>query len=70
MRAVGPGDLVTFNQPPKDFVDHLRRLQRRAVPGDIRPGHAAQFAVDQRHQLFQSRSIAVAPGLEQLGEGW
>jgi hypothetical protein len=55
------------DKPQISFIDECRRLQSMSssLPAEICGRKAAQFGVQERYQLIQRRSVAIAPGKEQ-----
>jgi len=70
MRPVPPLDAVCVNQPHERLVDQRCRLQRVVAPlaSHVASGEPPQLCLDQRQQRLQRLLVAVAPGLQQLGD--
>ena len=68
--AVLPADVLLIHHPEVGFMDQGRALESMvgALTAEITLGHAAQLAIDKRHQPLQRLAIAVTPVFKQLSD--
>src|SRR5207245_7240275 len=66
--AILPVNSLTINEPEISFVNQCRRLHGVAGPlaAHVTMRKSAQFLMNQRHQLIESRFIAATPRGEEF----